>query len=71
MKITPEIRAHLRRAHGIEEGAVFDPYLHAEVPAACFGPLPLSEDDQGGPSPLNPTKDLREALALSNGKETS
>lgn len=66
---TDQVISHLRKAHGIEPGTVYDPDLHAEVPALCFGTVPPSNRLIGDGAPLNPEKDLDSKLLSQGGPQ--
>ena len=48
------LTAHYQRLHGIEEGTVYDPYVHDDVPAMAFGTLESENEGQH----LRPELDL-------------
>lgn len=57
--MTPEeLAQRLRRDHGIPEGTIYDPHLHEDVPALCFGPLPEDNGMGGEGQHLRPELDL-------------
>ena len=65
---TSKLVAHLQRSHGIEPGTIFDPGLHQEVPALCFGPLPepnrlVSEGQHMRPDPDQLSTNSGDSLA--------
>jgi len=55
---TEQLAIHLRRKHGIEDGVTYDPDIHADVPALCFG-APVEDNSMGGSGQhLRPELDL-------------
>ena len=62
-----QVKMHLRKAHGLEDGETYDPDLHEDIPALAFGSL-VAEPTMVRPSELDPVEDLMDALwAASDG----
>lgn len=55
-----KLQAHLRKVHGITEGTTYDPDIHFDVPAICFGPSIESNSMGGDGQHLRPEHDLGE-----------
>jgi len=53
-----QLTNYYRRVHGIEEGTTYDPDVHFDVPAMCFGPVEVDITASDGGQHLRPEQDL-------------